>query len=387
MPSDWAPCIQKRLGKGVLLGQEVVYQGFMLKLPHFIDEQQKQKWIKTTADSTQGPGSGLFVDYTGEWAVFLTMHGQNLVFADATLTKSPGNSWSGGCAQPSSQWEEFYKDVTTGKSAAKPQYEELVLCNVPDGWSFQHFMGTGSNVLVQSSFVHEYFNTSNEKRYAVVTSGGSNNVVDHVFQAMGIAKTHQLSKTQGMTARRMVYPCNAPRNPYAILRTSEVLGVMSGPDHGRKVTNEAALIKGLEELLAKRGHGERLQVLHGTSGDVSEVVEQFRQVRAIIGAHGGALFNLRFAHPGTLVMELSNLDKQHFPWIFWYDSTVMGASYHQVMCPSSGNDITCPVSKIISHLGQHLGKSPGTTMRHLKNWLTYGDLSPKDSLQFKAPTG
>lgn len=216
---------------------------------------------------------------------------------------------------------------------------------------------------------------------------------------------HQINVADGVSARRLVYSCNAPRHPYHVRKFAEEMGVMSREiiplserktviyfsrrkaSHGRRVVEEETLIEKLKQLLQRRNKGEKLEVLDGIKGSLSDTIKRFQNVRAIIGAHGGALYNARFAHPGTLIMEFVNEKKKNPMWIFWYDSTALGHFYHQVFCADQRSDLVCRFEDILNLLDKHLGEMPQERFLHVHEWPTFEDYYPEGSLQNKVPTG
>ncbi|KAF9026660.1 hypothetical protein BDZ89DRAFT_1067484 [Hymenopellis radicata] len=70
-------------------------------------------------------------------------------------------------------------------------------------------------------------------------------------------------------------------------------GVSNG---GRRVLNEDVLLDAIREKLTERGQGEELVLFHEkTFGSQEALMAWFHEnVRAVIGPHGGALFNHRW---------------------------------------------------------------------------------------------
>jgi capsular polysaccharide biosynthesis protein len=125
--------------------------------------------------------------------------------------------------------------------------------------------------------------------------------------------------------KKLIFSCRAPLvHPYTTQRASELFGVdiLKTPmkerkivlylsrkedisNSGRDVKNEADLLDALRKLLKERDQEEELVVFDRRKYKSVEALVEYMSgsVRAMIGPHGSAFHNARFASKHTLLVE------------------------------------------------------------------------------------
>lgn len=82
---------------------------------------------------------------------------------------------------------------------------------------------------------------------------------------------------------------------------------------GRMISNEVEFLTIVKPWLASKGL--KLVVFkRSMHPNLASVVKQVANARAIFGMHGGALYNILFAQPGTALVDLNPLSE---PWMFY----------------------------------------------------------------------
>ncbi len=130
----------------------------------------------------------------------------------------------------------------------------------------------------------------------------------------------------GTKAKKLIFSCRAPLiHPFTTQKITDTLltdfklpalvpikdrkivlflsrSIGDSANGGREITNEPQVIAALEALLKKRNQGESLLVFDRRKyPTLKATVEFFRTVKAMIGPHGAAFYNSRFAPPQTIV--------------------------------------------------------------------------------------
>jgi len=137
---------------------------------------------------------------------------------------------------------------------------------------------------------------------------------------------------------------------------------------GRQVENEPAVLDAIRDLLAERGRGETLHIFnreeHATLDDLVNYLST--NVSAIVGPHGGALMNHRFAGPNVLMVEF--MPASRLAWINYEEVSMLNQTYAVVIAPTVGEDgkhnMVVPPDQVVLLLSEHLGKEsrpPGTS--------------------------
>lgn len=92
---------------------------------------------------------------------------------------------------------------------------------------------------------------------------------------------------------------------------------------GRMISNEADFLNILKPWLSSKGL-KLVTFTRSSHPNLASMVRQVSNARAIFGMHGGALYNILFAQPGTALVDLNPLDE---PWMFYALAKSIGLPY------------------------------------------------------------
>eukprot|EP01023_Acetabularia_acetabulum_P021922 TRINITY_DN21660_c0_g1_i7.p1 TRINITY_DN21660_c0_g1~~TRINITY_DN21660_c0_g1_i7.p1 ORF type:complete len:223 (-),score=24.13 TRINITY_DN21660_c0_g1_i7:543-1211(-) len=185
------------------------------------------------------------------------------------------------------------------------------------------------------------------------------------------------NNTQGVKARNYIDACRTVLvHPYMALRMREIFpvstnvplsekkvvlfmsrdtrGVVNG---GRRIVNLRLLLHALNEMLSERNQGEQLMLFVDGNYTTHELVRWMStHVRAMIGPHGGAIYNHRFMGGDSLLYELSPTSRTST--MFWTQASMLGQKYIFTHCKTLNDkeDMVAPVHTIVNILNTHLGK-------------------------------
>ncbi|KAK9765019.1 hypothetical protein K7432_006977 [Basidiobolus ranarum] len=385
---DAAPCIQQRNPDSNLIkAQELIYKPFRLRVPRFISKKHKDQWLEAVKDLDR-----LRISNDMEWADYPTANAQNLVFANAVYDGSPPpDEWSNvGCMNIAVSHDSFLQSPIPETKAF--DHETLVIATSPDSWSWQHFLDRVTIVWSQSLFAINDHDRSNSS----MISGRAPNspFVDEMYTMMGV-KSHvhyETGNRQPQSAKNLVFSCRAPLvHPYTTQRVSEMMGVdlhkvplskrkvilyMSRShgdiaNSGRQIVNEEEFLERLEALIKKRGLGEKLELFDRRKySSVQDIIQYLTQnVMAIIGPHGSAFHNGRFASSDTLIYEF--MPDGRFQSCFWEQSHLLEQNYFSYMAKSLNDDNDMQIVEmdaVIQILDENLGKVPKPTLVESYPW-------------------
>lgn len=138
---------------------------------------------------------------------------------------------------------------------------------------------------------------------------------------------------------------------------------------GRKVVNEAELLAAIRHTLVERNLGEKVVEFDQDRFADARALSHYmsKEVAAIIGPHGGAMMNHRWAAPDTLVIEF-------FPTNFlyyghWEETSLLNQTYAAVVVePSQGTDMVINHEHITRLLHENLGKVRQDSIRDVYSW-------------------
>jgi hypothetical protein len=87
-----APCLAKtHKSSNLITAEELIYRPFKLRLPRFINEIQKQDWMRDAHDNVER----MRISNDETWATYPAFYGQNLVFdRSAYRNDPPPDTWS-----------------------------------------------------------------------------------------------------------------------------------------------------------------------------------------------------------------------------------------------------------------------------------------------------
>ncbi|RLN62552.1 hypothetical protein BBJ29_002829 [Phytophthora kernoviae] len=129
------------------------------------------------------------------------------------------------------------------------------------------------------------------------------------------------------------------------MRVSEDKETKGGEAHngGRKLLNEDKLFDAVSAMLKKEGRSEKLEYFrHSDFAGLTEVASFMRdRVKMMIGPHGAAFYNARFAQPRTALIEIIPDPDKFFVPCFWEQARLLGQDYsaHVGKVVSSKNDM------------------------------------------------
>lgn len=129
----------------------------------------------------------------------------------------------------------------------------------------------------------------------------------------------------------------------------------------------------IQKLLKGRNQGEKLEEWDlSRFGTHVELVDYWsNEVRAVIGVHGGALYNVQYATTPTMVIEIwpVSQDKQRVavptPNVIWEICSTRGLQHWALPVPianGSSSDVNVDCSMLVNTLAQHLGTSYGSVV-------------------------
>jgi hypothetical protein len=138
---------------------------------------------------------------------------------------------------------------------------------------------------------------------------------------------------------------------------------------GRKVVNEAELLAAIQQTLVERNLDEKLvEFDQDKFADARALSDHMsKEVAAIIGPHGGAMMNHRWAAPNTLVIDF-------FPTNFlnyaqWEETSMLNQNYAAVVVePAYGTDMVIDPEHVTRLLTENLGKVRRESIRDVYSW-------------------
>eukprot|EP00889_Picochlorum_renovo_P002981 jgi/Picre1/30011/NNA_005387.t1 len=98
--------------------------------------------------------------------------------------------------------------------------------------------------------------------------------------------------------------------------------------------NQDELNNRVEALLRMRGKDEVFQVFDQDQfADMVDIITFMRdRVKMVIGPHGGAMYNIRFASPAAVLLEF--MPTQRFQPVFWETARLFEHHYYFYFCES-----------------------------------------------------
>lgn len=289
------------------------------------------------------------------------------VFENVTLSPStPFDAWDMKACMSS-----FSPTSIVEPSVDLPTHDSVLLANIPDSWSWQHFLDRAMRVVAQS---HQY-NSSH-----VATGEEGDSAVTELWSSLGYSPERVLHKSTDFVASRLIWSCRAPlASPWSTAKALSMLHPKSlepislesrkvvmymtrnnglTRNGGREVTNENILLQELEKLFEKRGQGEILQIFSHEDFNSTRSLMQYmyHNVRAIIGPHGSALHNSFWTGPDTLVLEFQPSSR---PDLAFYESTKLREHQYAVLMLDSvdeNHNMEVDIPAVVEILQDRLGK-------------------------------
>ncbi|KAJ7104557.1 hypothetical protein C8R43DRAFT_906944 [Mycena crocata] len=380
MPSYYAPCLADTLSN-VVYAEELVYPDFDIREPYFAREDHRQIWRRFAESDPEfrdrgSPNKG-WVNYKGQ-------SGQNFVFHHVQYTKSFGtDSW----AQESCMSKRVNTSPIQPLNDTEHVLPTVLIALSPDSFSFQHHLDRVTHIVAQAAHL-----PGGVSKPYVLTGRQGSKTVQELWTQMGYSSDHVLHQLSKVEAETMIFSCRAVLiHPWLSLKTLELLGIehmtpattrnkvvyMSRSDGrtanaGRRVLNEGAVLDGIRAYLAERNLGEELVVFNQDRFEnVTQLFSWFSEnVIAVIGPHGGAMINHRWARQDILVIEF--MPTTRIAVMIYEEASLLSQTYAAIVVeptPASGFDIEVGVDDVITLMRQHLGVAGADPLRKSYSWL------------------
>ncbi|EGZ05580.1 hypothetical protein PHYSODRAFT_261939 [Phytophthora sojae] len=294
-----APCIKEANKTNLVEAQELMYPAFRLKLPAFTGEVMQKKWL------------------------------------------------SGGLHVERMRISDLQANASELENATR--VDTVVVATSPDSWSFQHFIDRVAVVWSQAQLVLPHA----EKNETTIVTGEEprDSIVNEIYKVMVGQHLHE---PKLVAAKRLVFSCRAPLiHPFTTQRITEnILRELPPPQHvseadrdvilflsrsrggraangGRQILNEPKLFDAIAARLNATGRPEQLMYFkHDEFNGLEEVATFMRdRVKMMIGRHGAAFYNARFAQPRTALIEIVPDPEQFFVPCFWEQARLLGQDY------------------------------------------------------------
>ncbi|KAI8103543.1 hypothetical protein M9435_004878 [Picochlorum sp. BPE23] len=355
-----APCLKARNKvSNMISAHELVYRPFKLAIPGFINETQKEKWVEAVMHDA-GLQNRMMLRVDEGKAVYPAQFGQNLVFENAQYTGIPPpdlwreDSCMGGGA---ASHKQFLNPVNV--SEIGDAYEALVIATVPDSWSWQHFLDRVTVIWSQAMLgAEDSFKGDN---ITIVSGREPQQRVNELYEIMRVKHVHRVSRA---VAKKVVFSCRAPLiHPFTSQRFNDLIGwrptplkdrnvvLMMPRSHSRQIMNQDELNNRVEALLRMRGKDEVFQVFDQDQfADMVDIITFMRdRVKMVIGPHGGAMYNIRFASPAAALLEF--MPTQRFQPVFWETARLFEHHYYFYFCES----LNAQHNMVIENLNEVVG--------------------------------
>lgn len=243
----------------------------------------------------------------------------------------------------------------------KPAYKgRLIYLDVPEGWSFQHFIDGILPKLVQ---IESYIKISKIRIYMPLPEGyesnnNNNNIIYDLLERIGINSNRLIQSRDrySISARLLIVPCvSPPTHPYLWKRGQYLLKLPflqpgyidmddkivyfsrnRGTNHmERRVLNEKDVLSTIRQVMTSDSMLELVE-FYSDNYNLNQTIDLLSHAKLLIGPHGGALYNMIFAHPGTAVIEFLP-DEYYFMSepvhsINYVQAMTLGHRYYALMC-------------------------------------------------------
>lgn len=337
-----APCLkQKNNISNMISAHEMLYRPFKLAVPGFINNSHRDHWAKEAmSDVELQKRMTLKMDESA--AIYPAQFGQNLVFENAQFTGiPPPDIWSeDSCMGSRSDHRPFLDAVNV--SELNDALETLVIATVPDSWSWQHFLDRVTVVWCQSML--DAGDSFMSKNVTLVSGTQPQQRVNELYDIMRVKHIHGVPR---VAAKKLVFSCRAPLiHPFTSQRFNDLIGweatktdkrnvvLMMSRVQSRQILNQDKLNQRVEDLLRTRGKDEVLEIFDQNQlGSMVDIISFMKdRVKMVIGPHGGAMYNIRFASPGSVLLEF--MPAQRFAPVFWEQARLFEHHYYCYICNS-----------------------------------------------------
>ncbi|GIL74688.1 hypothetical protein Vretimale_2323 [Volvox reticuliferus] len=347
--NESAPC---RRIPNLVYGEELLYQDFRIRLPYFVNDEQKQIYLTVLHHYRDVWRRGRVI---GDYAYFLNQRGQNLIYINVAYAGKPvpGVWGDDACMSYGADKHVSAFPPWQGSSTAPA----AIFLASPDDYSFQHFSDRVAMMLAQTRHLTtrvgggwKYIATPN-MQVPAVRQLWPMLVPNFTTSALLPASVYSRIET-----RMLLYPCQSPLiHPYTHQLASELIQQAAGfdpqvvvPVQSRPVVlflarrgsrnwdNQEECRRGIEEFLKERNRGEELLTFNANAyPTIKDVVTLGRRVKLMVGVHGGAFYNLIFMQPATGVVEVCpvapNAKSSRCGAMFWEMASVRNMPYWSVV--------------------------------------------------------
>ncbi|GAA5907870.1 hypothetical protein JCM6882_004578 [Rhodosporidiobolus microsporus] len=384
VPPHYAPCVSKRL-EGVEYAQELLYPDFEIREPFFVTKEQKQRWRRMVQGVKQ---RGSLQD--DGWVSYRGQHGENYVFTNASC-HGEFDTWAP---------DTCMSDLTSTNTVRHVESLEAYSSH-PD---FRHHLDRSTHIVAQAAHLtfppSSTSSTSSSVSSASASSphvltgrspSSNSSLVPALWGRLGFPPPQVLHTpdSEKVVARRLVWSCRTPLvHPWLSLRMVEMYGLLnkgkisetrkkvvymsrSNPRAsrpGRRALNEPAVLSAIQSLLLDRKRGEELVIFDETAFPTLEALFDFfqKEVVAVVGPHGGAIMNHRWAPRDTLVLEF--LPTAYSSVANWEDASLLSQQYAAIVVPPApldrlalpgrrtGTDMVVEPGEVVALLGEFLEK-------------------------------
>jgi len=297
------------------------YPAYHVPLPNFINDAERNMWINAYAKTFP-----LQVEATRRCELDgvplclkspeLTSPEKGIVYAGQVETtgillslrdgSAPANYYA-HCGNMHRHWDQLLQQ------SFQPEQPEALVIQVPESWSFQHFLDGSFPKFIQ------WLDFIGPETLLVVEPSAKRFLCDLPAEQNLPAYCkigHQIT-----SAQLLHYGCLAPTmHPYQWLRMRSFVGVREIPMSARNVilyaTRAGGQVKNrgqrvvvndeqVQELLIQHFKSRMEEVVIYRSDEYSpmENLRLWNAARAVIGPHGGALYNSFFCLPETVMVE------------------------------------------------------------------------------------
>ncbi|KAJ7206362.1 hypothetical protein GGX14DRAFT_643459 [Mycena pura] len=381
MPAYYAPCVAQKL-ENLEYAEELFYPDFAIREPYFAHEEHRQKWITFTQTAEDFDRASLHLG----WMQYKGQTGQNYVFRDVRYVSTFGaDSWSPkSCTSYLVETSPIEPVTDTNRPAST--FPTALIALSPDSYSFQHFLDRVTHVLAQGHHLSDPTSTP-----YVLTGRGGTKTVQELWSLMGFPEDHVLHQNYNFAAERLIFSCRAILiHPWLSLKTLEIMGVprtfpsttrnkvvyMSRShggvaNGGRRVVNEDAVLRGITAFLEERDRGEELVMFNpDLFGNVTELLSWFSaNVIAVVGPHGGAMMNHRWANKDIFVLEF--MPANRIAMMNYEEASILSQTYAAIIVEPTAPDsfdMEIDVQDVLLLLGQHLGVVGENPLRKSYTW-------------------
>ncbi|XP_077862372.1 uncharacterized protein LOC144344177 [Saccoglossus kowalevskii] len=233
-----------------------------------------------------------------------------------------------------------------GEHTGNNNFFALAPLVVPDSYSFQHFIDGLLPKIIQA------YDVIKIPSVKILVERFRDSIVLEILERLNITgnKLVYYEKGEIYQAEHLVFACVAPPlHPLLWQHARNKMGVIDNavealPDNvvlvtrkegvqmnGRHILNRDAVVNVLRER-----YGNRLIVLHRGIHNLGQAIEFHKNVKIIIGVHGGALYNSIFMPTRSYVVEITPTLKTGqsvegiAERIFWYQSNMIGQNYWRI---------------------------------------------------------